>query len=301
MVSVMSDAPYLYRQSIRRGAVFLLGASLIFSLVGAMVKTLTAELPVSMVVFFRNGAGLLFLAPWILAQRTISLKTHRIWDHIARAVSGVLAMYFFFYAISQLHLAEAISLNFTSPLIIPLVAFLVLKERIPAKMSGLLLIGFVGVLLIIKPGLGVFKPAAVSGIISAFFAAFALVNIRKLTRTEPATRVVFYFSLIGSALTLIPMLAVWQTPDVRQWILLFAIGLFATIAQWLLTRGYASGPVGQVGVFHYSAVIFAGMIDWFIWKDSPDIFSMLGVALICIAGIITMKLSLVKKPLPLTN
>lgn len=285
----MEVGGYIYKQSIHRGAAFLVCSSLIFSFVGALVKTLTMTLPVEMVVFFRNGAGLLFLVPWVLAQRSLSLRTERIWDHAARAISGVIAMYCFFYAIAKLNLAEAISLNFTSPLIIPIIAYFLLKERIPRNMAGLLAVGFAGVLLIVKPGIGVFKPAAVVGIVSALFAAFALVNIRKLTRTEPAMRVVFYFAVIGSAITLIPMLRVWRNPDPVQWLMLLSLGLLATVGQWLLTRGYASGPVGQVGIFHYSAVIFAGVIDWLIWKDRPDILAMAGVALICLAGIGTMR------------
>jgi len=291
----MNSTGYYYKQSIRRGALFLIGSSLVFSIVGALVKSLTAELPVEMVVFFRNASGFIYLIPWMMTQQLSKLKTTRLLDHTARAVSGVLAMYCFFYAISKLHLAEAISLNFTSPLIIPLIAFVVLKERIPSNLLGFLSIGFVGVLLIVKPGMGVFKPAAVVGIVSALFAAFALVNIRKLTTTEPAMKVVFYFAVIASSITLIPMLRVWIPPEPVQWVMLLAIGLLATLGQWLLTRGYASGPVGQVGIFHYSAVIFAGLIDWVIWKSSPDSVSLLGVALICLAGIITMRQS---KPPP---
>ncbi|HMP88631.1 MAG TPA: DMT family transporter [Kiritimatiellia bacterium] len=290
----MNQAPYLYRQSIRRGAMFLLCSSLVFSFVGAMVKSLTSELPVAMVVFFRNGAGLIFLLPWILLNKKHTLKTTHLVDHAARAVSGVLAMYFFFHAIANMPLSEAISLNFTSPLIIPVMAYIVLRETIPARMSVLLCLGFAGVLLIVKPGAGVFNPAALSGVASAFFAAFALVNIRKLTRTEPAMRVVFYFALIGSLITLPAMLIVWQNPTSIQWVLLVGVGLFATVGQWLLTRGYASGPVGQVGIFHYSAVVFAGMIDWIIWSDAPDVWSMAGVLLICAAGVIAMRISRVK-------
>ena len=277
--------PPLYRQSIRRAALFLMASSAVFSGVGALVKMLSAELPIEMLVFFRNAGGLAVLLPWIVLQRGGSLKTQCFWNHAVRALSGVLAMYCFFYAITKLHLAEAISLNFTSPLLVPIFAYLLIGERMPARASWLLAAGFAGVLLIVKPGAGVFQPAAVSGIVSAAFAAFALVNIRKLTRTEPATRVVFYFALIASVLTFVPMLRVWLMPDTRQWVLLLLIGLLATIGQWLLTRGYASGPAGQVGIFHYSAVVFGGVVDWVLWKARPDGFSLAGVALICAAGI----------------
>lgn len=280
---------YLYKQSIRRGALFLLASSAVFSGVGTLVKMLTADLPIEMVVFFRNSVGLVLLLPLLFSRQSLSLRTSRFWDHTARAVSGVLAMYCFFYAIRNLHLAEAISLNFTSPLIIPVLAFLLLGERMSGNITGLLLLGFAGVLLVIKPGFGVFQPAALVGILSAFFAAFALINIRRLTSTEPAMRVVFYFALIGTALTTLPVLRVWINPDPLQWAMLIGVGSLATVGQWLLTRGYASGPAGKLAVFHYSAVIFAGAVDWMVWSSRPDGWSLAGVGLICLAGILVSR------------
>lgn len=285
----MSDGTYLYRQSIRRGALFLLASSAVFSAVGTLVKILTAQLPIEMVVFFRNSVGLVLLLPLLCAGGRVNLQTTRIWDHTARAVSGVLAMYCFFYAIRHLHLAEAISLNFTSPLIIPLLAYVLLKERVSRFVVGVLVVGFLGVLLVIKPGVGVFQPAALVGTLSAFFAAFALINIRRLTNTEPAIRVVFYFALIASAITLLPMLRVWVTPTMPQALMLAGVGVFATLGQWLLTRGYASGPAGKLAVFHYSAVIFAGAVDWIVWQSRPDAWSLAGVALITAAGIVVSR------------
>ncbi|MGA1193674.1 MAG: DMT family transporter [Kiritimatiellia bacterium] len=283
------DQPYLYKQSVRLGALFMLCSSLVFSFAGILVKTLSAELPLTMMVFFRNAGGLLVIVPWMLLQPRFSLRTEHVWSHALRAAAGVTAMYCFFFTITRMPLAEAISLNFTSPLIIPMMGYFLLKEKIPARIGVILGVGFVGVLLIMKPGAEVFNPAALVGVISAFFASFALVNVRKLTRTEPALRVVFYFALLGSLITLAPMLFFWQAPTPRQWLMLLGVGFFATGGQYLLTRGYASGPVGQVGFFHYSAVIFAGLVDWLIWSEIPDALSLGGVGLICAAGIFAMQ------------
>jgi drug/metabolite transporter (DMT)-like permease len=282
---------YLYTQSVRLGALFMLSASVVFSFAGILVKLLSAELPLTMMVFFRNAGGLLVIVPWMMMQPGFSLRTEHAWNHTLRAAAGVTAMYCFFFTITKMPLAEAISLNFTSPLIIPLMGYFLLKEKIPARIGVILGVGFVGVLLIVKPGAAVFNPAALVGVISAFFASFALVNVRKLTRTEPALRVVFYFALLGSLITLVPMLFFWQAPTPRQWLMLLGVGFFATGGQYLLTRGYASGPVGQVGFFHYSAVIFAGLVDWLIWSEVPDALSLSGVGLICAAGIFAMQKS----------
>ena len=276
----------LYKQSIKRGAIYLIASAAVFSCVGAIVKKLTFELPLEMVVFFRSFAGFLVLVPLVLMNRSLSLKTSQIRVHLARAVSGVMAMYCFFYTISKVQLAEAVILNFMAPLMIPLIAFWLLRERVPRHMPRLLFTGFIGVMLIVKPGTDLFKSAAIIGCLSALFAAFALVNIRKLTRTEPAIRVVFYFAAIASIITFIPMIRVWVNPSQTQWGLLFAMGAFASLGQWLITRGYASAPAGQVGYFQYSAVIFAGIIDWLIWGSRLDGVSITGVLLICAAGVI---------------
>lgn len=278
------NPPVSERQGVRLGACYLIASAAVFSCVGALVKHLSGSLPVEMVVFFRNGAGLVFLLPLLLTGR-ISLRTSRLGDHALRAVSGVLAMYCFFYAIAKLHLAEAIVLNFASPLLIPVFAYFLIGERLPRAMGLLLAAGFIGVVLVMKPGVGVFKPAALVGLVSAVFAAFALVNIRRLASTEPVMQIVFYFALIGSIITVFPMLRVWIHPNPVQWVLLFAVGTFATVGQSLLTLGYACAPAGRIGYFQYSAVVFAGVVDWVIWGSRLDGLSIAGIVLICLAGI----------------
>jgi len=280
----------LYRQSVRAGALYLLLSTFVFSFAGILVKLLSGDVPLETIVFFRNGGSLIVMIPWILLQQDATFRTRHFWNHSLRALSGVMAMYCFFYAIARLPLAEAISLNFTSPIILPMMAYLVSREKVRPQFWLILLIGFAGVLMILRPGLGQWNTAGAVGFASAFFASFALANVRRLTHTEPAYRVVFYFSAIASLLTLVPMLLNWSTPGLSQWFMLIGIGVLATLGQWLLTRGYASGPAGQVGFFHYSAVIFGGLIDWLIWGQIPDALSLAGVGMICAAGVATMYL-----------
>ncbi|HMO49788.1 MAG TPA: DMT family transporter [Kiritimatiellia bacterium] len=284
-MSAVASTGSLYPQSLKHGALFLIGAASVFSVVSLLVKALLSDLPVAMVVFFRNAGGFIFLLPLVLARRSLTLKTYRIGDHSVRALSGVLAMYCFFFAIARLPLAEAVTLNFTSPLLIPILAYAVLREAITRRIAGLLALGFCGALLIIKPGFSDLPIGALAGLLSALFAAFALVNIRKLASTEPAFRIVFYFALIGSLISLPPMLFMWKTPDLFQAALLAGVGAGATLGQWLLTRGYASAPAGQIGYFQYSAVVFAGLMDWWLWHESPDLASVIGMVIICAAGI----------------
>lgn len=276
----------MYPQSLLRGAAYIVGAALFFSCVGGMVKTLTGELPVAMVVFFRSFMGLLVLTPWLLRQPGFTFRTARLRGHALRALAGVCAMYLFFFALSRLPLAVAIMLNFTAPLFIPVVAAVWLREPVPGRTILCLLAGFAGVAIILRPGTGHLEPAAIAGIVSALFASVALVGVRNLSSTEPAARTVFYFGLVASLVTLPAAIAVWVAPTPRQWLLAFLVGTLATGGQWLITRGYASAPAAQVGYFQYTSVIFATGIGWAVWGEVPGIGAWAGCGLIFAAGVV---------------
>jgi drug/metabolite transporter (DMT)-like permease len=117
-----------------------------------------------------------------------------------------------------------------------------------------------------------------------------MAGIRKLTNTEPAIRVVFYFSLTSSLIAALPLFWHWQTPPTNFWFPLFLIGVLSTIAQILMTRGYACAPAAQVGPFLYAIVVFAGLFGWALWEEVPDWLSFSGTLLVIAAGILTIRL-----------
>ena len=135
----------------------------------------------------------------------------------------------YFYAIARLRLADAVLLNQSMPLFIPLVERAWLGERIPPRLWGVLALGFAGLMLILRPGTGVFEPAALFGLASAVLASVAQVGIRRLTRTEPVTRIVFYFGLVASVVALPPAVYWWKTPSPATWAVLLLMGVFATV------------------------------------------------------------------------
>ncbi|MGD2063195.1 MAG: DMT family transporter [Nitrospirota bacterium] len=276
-------------QQVRRGAALIATASLLFAAMGASVKIASCSLPNEMVVFFRNAAGLVALLPWLLRRGVPTLSTGCFSLHLLRAVSGVSAMYCFFYAIGRMHLAEAVLLNYTMPLFIPFIALVWLREPIPSGVMGAIAIGFAGLLLILKPGPGLFTSAAPVGLASGVLAAVAMVSIRRLTRTEPTTRIVFYFSLIATVVSSLPLTWSWQTPTATQWVPLLASGVFATAGQLFLTHGYAHAPAARLGPFIYLAVVFAGLFGWGLWREIPDALSLTGMAIVCLAGAMTLR------------
>ncbi|HEY5791014.1 MAG TPA: DMT family transporter, partial [Gammaproteobacteria bacterium] len=247
-----TDALTTHTADARRGALFVACAALCFASVSALVKGLGDGLPNTLLVFFRSLFGMLFLLPWLVRAAPGSLHTRVPGLHLLRALFGLGALYGYFWTLGRIPLADAVLLTFSAPLFIPFFARLWLGEPVPPRTVGAVLLGLGGLLLILRPGTGLFQPEALAGIGAALCAALALVTVRQLGRVhEPATRVVFYFALLGTAGSAVPLAWSWQMPRPGDWLALVAIGAFATTGQYLLTRGYACAPAGQVGPFSY--------------------------------------------------
>jgi drug/metabolite transporter (DMT)-like permease len=272
-----------------RGALLMVLSAFLFAAMGEAVRTASSQLQNALVVFFRNAFGLLALLPWLVRLGPKGLLTRTWREHLVRGLAGLASMYCYFYAIARIGLSEAILLNYSLPLFMPLIARAWLREEVPPRLWRALGLGFLGILLILRPGAGVFRPIALFALVSAVLAALAQVGVRRLTQTEPATRIVFYFALISTAVSAVPLTSSWTTPKGRLWIVLAAMGILATLAQLVMTRAYAHAPAAQVGPFIYSAVVFAGLMDWWLWARVPDLWFLAGAALVCTAGILALR------------
>lgn len=263
----------------------MIAAGFLFACMAALAKWAAQTLPSEVVVFFRAAIGLLALLPLMAHRGLPSLATaHWRW-HLSRGLAGLAAMYCFFYALAHLPLGEAMLLNYTTPLFVPFIALSALGERPPRRVWVGIAVGFGGVVLILKPGMALFSPAALVGVAAGVLAAIAMVSIRRLGQTEPTTRIVFYFSVIATAGAAVPLLWRWRLPAPELWLALVAMGVIATAAQLLLTRAYRAAPAAQIGPFIYVTVVFAAALGWWVWGEVPDARSVAGTALVVLAGI----------------
>ena len=269
----------------------MIASGLLFAAMGAMIKYIAAHLPNEMVVFFRSAMGLVALLPWVWRRGFGQLKTHRLRGHLTRGLAGLAAMYCYFYAIAHMPLAEATLLNYSTPLFVPFIARFALGEKISHRLWVAIGLGFFGILLILKPGLSLFTPVSLVGVSAGIFAALAMTSIRQLTRSEPTLRIVFYFSAVCTAISAIPLAWRWQAPAPGLWVLLVVMGVVASLAQSLLTRAYSYAPAAHVGPFSYSTVVFAAGVGWLFWGEVPDLLSFAGTVLVCLAGILTIRIA----------
>lgn len=267
----------------------MLASALLFSGMGASVKLAAQSLPNHLVVFIRNALGLVLLLPLLVRMGRGGLRTSAFGEHLVRGLAGLAAMYCFFYTIARMRLADAVLLNYSLPLFVPFIERAWLGEPVAPRLWRGILLGFLGLLLILKPGLGLFQPVALVGLLAAVLAALAQVGVRNLTSTEPTTRIVFYFTLISTVVSSAPAAVAWRTPEPKAWGPLLMLGIFAIVAQLCLTRAYAYAPAAQVGPFIYAAVVFAAILDWLIWRQLPDGLFLVGAALVIAAGILTLR------------
>jgi drug/metabolite transporter (DMT)-like permease len=260
---------------------------LLLAVMAAMIKHLSGEgLPSELIVFFRNFLGLLFLFPILLSTGGLrQLKTKRIGLHFIRAGTGVAAMFCYFYTIAHVPLADAIIVKMTAPFFLPLTAMIWLGDKVTWRTWSAITIGFLGVAIIIQPGTGAFNPVMIVALLSALLMGIAKVSIRKMADTEPPRRIVFWFGAISSAISAVPLFWITTWPNTTQLGWLLAIGLTATIAQICMTTAYQLASPGRVGIYNYTAVIWAAALGWLFWDESLKWATLAGTLLIVAAGI----------------
>ena len=271
------------------GPLYVVYAGLAFATMGALIKLLSADISSEVIVFFRSLMGLLFLIPILISEK-VSIKTEIPWMHFLRGLVGFGAMYSFFYSISLIPLSQAVLLTYTTPLFAPLIALVWLGERMGRLVIAAVIIGFIGVMLIIKPdSCGMVQFGGWIALSSGLMAAVALTSIRRMSNTEPMLRIVFYhtlFSTLASSILVIPQ---WLMPKIEHLLILFAIGVLATLGQMFITRGYSNAPVATAGPFTFSTVIFAAIFGAAFWQEVFDLWNLLGTVLVVLGGVLALR------------
>jgi drug/metabolite transporter (DMT)-like permease len=279
------------------GALWMLVAGLLFACMGSLVKLGGADFSSSELVFYRSLFGL-FIVYAMLHRAKLSFTTAHWRGHIWRGVSGTIAMLLFFYCISVLPLATAITLNYTSSLFLSVFTVLVLKDKFHAPLTSALLVGFAGIVLLLHPTLehDQLFPGLL-GLISGVLAGIALLNVRQLgIMGESGIRVVFYFNLSATLIS-----GLWMLTDTLHPLaltslpLLIAIGTSATFAQLAMTRAYRTGQTLVVGSLAYSTVVFSALFGLLFWHEELSVSAWLGIALIIASGMLSLRLAPTEK------
>lgn len=275
-------------QSIWRGLALLTLSAFLFATMGVFIRQASLTVNNETIVFFRNFTASIMLLPLVVIHGTGLLKTQVFHKHLWRGVVGLAAMYGFFYAIAKLPLASAMVFTYSSPVFIPLIAWLFLKEKITARMMIAAVLGFVGVLLICRPDMAGMGFISLVGISASLLAAMAFVTVRSLSGTEPVIRIVLYFSLISVTISAVPMLWAWRPLNVEEYAWVVGAGILATFSQLAMSRAYSLAPAGRIGPAAYLAIVFAGLWAWILWDELPETLAVVGIVIIFLATLMCL-------------
>lgn len=276
------------QQSIWRGLALLTLSAFLFATMGVFIRQASHTVNNETIVFFRNLTGSLMLLPLLAIHGTALLKTQVLYKHVWRSVVGLAAMYGFFYAIAKLPLASAMVFTYSSPVFIPLIAWVFLNEKITPRMMIAAVLGFGGVLLICRPDTAGMGFISAVGISASLLAAMAFVTVRALSGSEPTTRIVLYFSLISMSISAIPMLWAWRPLHLGEYAWVIGAGILATFSQLAMSRAYSLAPAGRIGPAAYLAIVFAGFWAWILWDELPETLAVVGIAVIFIATLMCL-------------
>jgi len=272
---------------------------LLFSLMDANVKWLGATYPTSQIMFFRCALALVPVLV-IIAMRggMVILRTRQKKLHLLRSLMGVSAMGLAFYAFSLMPLAEAVSLLHTAPLFMTALSVLLLREKVGLRRWSAVLLGFAGMLLVIRPGAGMLESGSLYMLAAAFLIGGTTIVIRILGRLDDPVCITFYFTATGVVVSLFGLLLQgWIAPDGGDLLLLILVGLLGGMAQYLMTLSYQNLAVAIVAPLKYLTIVSGGLIAYLVWGEVPDLQSVCGISVIVASGLYTLHRELLhKKP-----
>lgn len=274
-------------------SLWMIAASFCFACMGVCVKLAAESFSAAEIVFYRSAISLLLMVG-LLRLRGIVIATPHWRFQLLRAGSGFVSLLLYFYAITLLPLATAVTLSYTSPLFLTLYLGWFGKMRLRGGMLAALSLGFLGVVLLLQPTLAAEQIAGgLIGLGSGITAGLAYYNVRELgARGEREERTVFYFSLLSTVASALWMLLFEFHPvGAGDAVLLFGVAAFATLAQLAMTRAYKRGKPFVAASLAYSTVVFASLFGMAIWGETLSLAAWLAIALIVASGIFAARLS----------
>lgn len=274
-----------------KGSIYALLGFFFMALLGVFTKVAALEAGkavwISIITYF-TGAVIICLVETF--QGTSGVRTSHPWKHFFRAAFGVAASFLYLLSLQKIPMVNATLLFNTSPIFIPILTIFWLGDAVSKKSWAAVLLGFLGIVVIIRPTGEIFEQAGdFFGLASGISLAVAYLLIKILTKTEPSYRIIFYFFVIGFILQLPFIYIAGSFPEWHTLLYSSLAGLSLTLAQLFLVLAYRNANASQVGVYQYSSVVFVGLMDWIFWGVVPPMFDLIGVLLVIIAGSIIIR------------
>ena len=261
-------------------ALLAIGATLFGSFMGAGVKLLSDDLHPIIICFYRCLMGLIIITPFVARNNFKALQTDNMRLQIFRALINIISMICWFSAIRMMHFEKATALGFTTPLFTTVLAVLILGEVIRFHRTAALLLGFVGILIIIRPGYMPFEFGTILMLIASFSFSFVLIFVKKLSATDSSLTIIFYHLLYMTPAFFILSFFYWESINLSQLIVFILMGASGLLSHWCLAQAFKMSDTTFVMPLQFTKLIWASLIGLFIFSEQPDIWTWVGGVII---------------------
>jgi drug/metabolite transporter (DMT)-like permease len=281
-VERLQDKPF-------RGIGFTLLAMAIFSMMDGMSKFLAVDYPPVEIAWGRFFFVFLFVLPLALRpEARRRLPSRFLFRHLVRGLCMLGSSIFFIFALAALPIAEASAIGFVSPLMTTALSIPLLGEKVGIRRWSAVVVGFIGVLVVMRPGTGAFEAAALLPICSSACWALGLIITRQMQASEPVLTTLFYSTLVGLVLTTVALPWSWTPLSAEGWTLLLLQGVLSVVAQYFLIRAFSYAGASLLAPFSYSQMLWSTLIGFFVFHQLPDLPTWIGAAIIIASGLYTL-------------
>ncbi len=264
-------------------ALLAIGATFFGSFMGAGVKFLSDDLHPIIICFYRSLMGLILITPFVVRNNFKALHTKNMRLQIFRASINIISMICWFSAIGMMHFEKATALGFTTPLFTTVLAVVVLGEVIRFHRTAALLLGFIGIIIIIRPGYVPFEFGTVLMLVASFSFSFVLIFVKKLSATDSSLTIIFYHLLYMTPVFFILSLFYWENINLNQLIIFILMGASGLLSHWCLAQAFKMSDTTFVMPLQFTKLIWASLIGLFIFAEQPDIWTWIGGVIIFIS------------------
>ena len=278
-----------------QGSIWIILASLFGAVMGGVIKFVGQRIPVFEILFIRQICVLLIISPLLLRNPIKLFKTNKLKLHVMRGTFAAIAMITGFTALVHLPLAEATAISFAQTLFTTLLAIIFLKEAVGIRRWSVTIVGFIGVLIIIRPSTASINEYAILALISSLFVAGIIIVLRRLAQTDNPSTIMAYQSLFVTVIMSGPAFYLWIMPTWLELALTLMIGVLMSAMQWVRIQGMKVAEAASVAPFEYIRLIFATLIGIIIFSEIPTIWTVTGSAIIIGSTLYTLKRNALRK------
>jgi drug/metabolite transporter (DMT)-like permease len=265
---------------VTRACLLMVLGTVMFAAMHTAIRYTTQHLPAVEVAFFRNVLGLVVILPLLVRHGPGLFYTKRLGLHVLRAFLNVFSMLAFFVGLSMTPLARATALSFTAPLFAALLSALFLGEVFRWRRWTAIVCGFIGTLVILRPGLQVLDTGALLVVASSVLWSMALIDIKVLGRSESSITITAYVTVLMIPMTLVPGILVWQTPPLELWIWLLFIGVIGTLGQIVVTDAVKLADMTVLMPLDFLKLVWATGFGIMLFGEVPDLLTFIGAAIV---------------------